>query len=280
MPALRPITFRRATAAALAAVMLLTVLPAATMAGEYIPSDAIQAAERMVLDRMNVVRANNGVGPLRMARGVRRVARDRSVSMKYQNYFGHVSPTGANAATLLNRRGVKWNSWGENIGWTVYMDVDEGPRWMVNWWKQSAPHRRNILNRNFNYAGVGIVKDGPKLLYTVVFVNQYDHTPPYAQVVGSDSVISIASTLGSTMARDVQVSWYGWDRRLSVRTSGLKGFIVQYKKVGGTWRTIRWMTTRRELTKDLRQGGHKFRVRAVDWRGNKSAWSMVKVKVS
>ncbi|RKY16109.1 MAG: hypothetical protein DRQ55_18705 [Planctomycetota bacterium] len=267
MPTFRPIPIRRAAAAALAGVMLLTLLPAATAMASTPPD--VRAAEWKVLAQMNQFRANNGLKPLRMATRVRLVARDRSRSMKSLNYFDHVSPGGATAATLMNRRGVKYAFWGENIGWTKYMGEMEGAKWMVNWWKNSPGHRRNMLNKGFNYVGIGIAKDGPKLLYTMVLVNQRDHTPPKAGLVSSHSGISL-STAGS--ARNVTVRWRGKDRPLATRTAGLRGFTVTYKRGAGNWHVLRKGTKARQLTKALAKGTHSFRVRAVDNKGNKGSW--------
>jgi hypothetical protein len=222
-----------------------------------------------VLSSMNEVRARYGLAPLRMAEGVRNVARDRSQSMQDQHYFDHVSPSGVTASTLLRRRGIGYRSWTENIGWTSYMDLTYAPEWMVSWWKDSPSHRRNMLSRDYNYAGVGITRQGAKILYTVVFVNQADHTPPRAGLVSAFSGISLASV---TPTRSVTVRWFGADRRLATRTAGLAGFTVQYRAQGGHWKLLRKLTTARQLTTRLPKGMHFFRVRAADNVGNRSQW--------
>jgi uncharacterized protein YkwD len=271
MPSFGTISIRKATTAALAAAMMLSILPAATMATGPAPGSQLPAAEQSVLKYMNKVRANQGLAPLRMAGRVRQVADQRSVSMRNQNYFGHVSPSGVNAANLLNRRGIGWINWGEAIGWTSGMTPEYGAKWMVDWWSHSPSHRKLMLSKSFNYAGIGIVKEGSKLLYTIVFVTQRDHTAPVASLVAQADVISVSSI------RDVTVAWRGKDRRLATRTAGLQGFKVQYKKFGGDWRTVRKMTNKRQISMDLDSGKHKFRVRSVDNRGNKSPWKLLRV---
>jgi|GEM_PF-3630230 len=270
MPSFRTISIRRATTAALAGAMILSLLPAATMGAYNQPPDAIKKAELTVLTQMNKLRARHGLAPLRMAGGVRLVARERSRSMRNQRYFAHVSPSGVTAATLMKRHGVRYAYWGENIGWTKYMGLQEGAEWMVDWWKDSPPHRRNMLNRGFNYAGVGVARIGEKLLYTIVFANQRDHTKPQGGVLSATAGYSPSAT-GS--GANVTVKWWGRDPRLSTRTAGLKGFIVQYKEKGDRhWTRIRKNTTDRQLTKYLSKGTHKFRVRGRDNRGNRGLW--------
>jgi len=254
--------------------MLLTIVPAATMANSPPPPE-VRTAEWKVLSYMNQVRANHGLNPLRMAGGVRLVARDRSRSMRRLNYFGHVSPTGWGAGHTLRNRHITHAFWGEAIGWTKHMGLNEGAKWMVDWWKKSTPHRRLILRSDFNYAGVGIARDGAKTLWTVVFVNQPDHTPPLAGMVGPASGVQVASS------NSVTVKWWGKDRRLSTRTAGLKNFTVQRKIAGGEWRRVLHKTTKRSVTLNLRSGDHYFRLRARDNRGNMGGWrAPLKVVVS
>ena len=136
MPTTRHILTRRAIPAALAMGMLMSILPAGmTMASDRPP--AVDRAEWDVLAEINRVRNNNGVPDLRMARGVRGVALDRSQSMKRYDYFGHVGPGGVDAGDMLRARDIPHSYWGEIIGWTVGMDLEYGAKWMVNWWKNS-----------------------------------------------------------------------------------------------------------------------------------------------
>jgi uncharacterized protein YkwD len=265
MSPIRIISVRRAAPAALVVGMLLTLLPAATFAA---PPPSVLDAEVAVLAEINQVRANHDLAPLRMTTGVRFVARDRSVSMKQHDYFDHVSPGGTDAADLLNRRDISYRYWGEIIGWTVNMGLGEGARWMVDWWKHSPVHRDIMLSRAYNYAGVGIAVEGNTVLWTVVFVNQADHTPPVASLVqrASTASLRVADTNQSV------VRWWGRDRRLAVRTAGLDSFIVQHRLPGGRWDTLLNRTTARQATWNLRPGLHFFRVRARDNMGNVGRW--------
>ncbi len=145
----------------------------------------VKAAEWKVLAQMNRLRERHGLKPLRMAGGVRLVARERSRSMKNKDYFAHTSPAGVDAGDLLRNRSVPNSFWGENIGWTKYVNLDEGPKVMVDWWKDSPGHRYNMLYKDYNYAGVGVAKDGAETYWTIVFANQRDHTPPLAGLMDS-----------------------------------------------------------------------------------------------
>ena len=281
----RHIPIRRAAPAALVAGILLSILPAATMA-ESPPPDSVLATEWDVLQEVNRVRGNHGLAPLRMDADVREVARERSRSMKRLDYFGHVSPSGQDAGYLLGSRGVGYRYWGEVIGWTRYLDLRQGGNWMVDWWKRSPVHRELMLSREFNYAGVGVAQDGTLTLWTIVFVNQADHTAPVAALVRPRSVASsgpAAAFLSSRAAAPTQVRtsadtrttirWWGRDRKLSTRTSGLQSFTLQHRVPGDDWRTVLTRTTLRQMSYYLRPGVHAFRVRARDRVGNTGGWS-------
>jgi hypothetical protein len=264
--------------------MLMSILPAVTMADA--PPDSVLATEWDVLQEVNRVRDNQGLAPLRMAGEVREVARDRSRSMKRLNYFGHVSPAGEDAGDLLGSREIGYRMWGEVIGWTRYIDLQPGSNWMVDWWKRSPVHRDLMLSRQFNYAGVGIAQDGSLTLWTIVFVNQADHTAPVAAVshpkpadtfaptaaVAAEQVGPVGAVRTSADSR-VTVRWWGRDRKLSTRTAGLQSFALQHRVPGDGWKVVKTGTTDRKASFELRPGMHAFRVRARDKVGNTGSWS-------
>ena len=78
MPTFRTISIRRAAVAALAGVMILSLLPATAMAGSTAPTKAIRQAEWRVLGDINRYRATRGLAPYRMAQQARIAARKRS----------------------------------------------------------------------------------------------------------------------------------------------------------------------------------------------------------
>lgn len=267
MPTYRHI-LTRAIPAALATGMLMSILPAGmTFAADRAP--ALERAEWAVLHEINRVRNNHGIAGVRMAGRVRGVALDRSRSMKRQNYFDHVSPSGVDAGDMLRGRDIGHRYWSEIIGWTVGLDMDIGARWMVDWWKNSPVHRNVMLSATYNYAGVGITIENGRVLWTVVFVNQADHTPPMAGLYSASSVSARGLLSASNLTT---VRWWGRDRRLSVRTAGLHSFTVQHRRPGGEWHTIRRGTKARQLTMRLSSGSHFFRVKARDNRGNTGRW--------
>jgi hypothetical protein len=265
--------------------MLLSILPAATMADD---TSTLASAESAVLREVNRIRDNHGLAKLRMDVDVQDVAGQRSGSMKRLGYFAHTSPAGLDASDLLRNRRVGYRYWGEVIGWTRHMDLDQGGRWMVEWWMHSPTHRHLLLSRNFNYAGVGIVRDGSLTLWTIVFVNAPDRTAPVAGVIGRVATARVAGWLSPaapTKARVAKanrtrpptnayttIQWWGRDRKLAMRTSGLQSFTVQHKLKGGSWHTVLKGTKARQWSWRMRPGLHAFRIKARDRAGNVGEW--------
>ncbi|MGD8486721.1 MAG: CAP domain-containing protein [Chloroflexota bacterium] len=269
MRALRQITFRRAMTAALASVMTIALLPAASM-GYNEPPKELKRAEWKALAEINHLRADRGLKPLRMAHRVRLVARDRSRDMRNNRYFGHASPTGRDAAALLARRNVRYFAGSENIGWVTFLGWKKAAASIADAWFDSPGHRANLLSSEYNYVGIGAARAGKSIYWTAIFVRQLDHTAPKAGLVASDTGLSVASGAGGR--RSVTIRWWGRDRVLQRNTAGLKGFTVQKRTAMGTWRTLRHLTSKKHLTLSLSRGTHRFRVRAIDNRGNRSNW--------
>lgn len=280
MSSIRLIPVRRAVPAALVAGMLLSILPAATMAGD---GPTIASAEPAVLHEVNRIRGNHGLAPLLMDGEVQGVAGERSGSMARLGYFGHVAPNGQDAGDLLRKRGINYRYWGEVIGWTRHMGLDEGGRWMVDWWMDSPTHRDLLLSRKFNYAGVGIVQDGSMTLWTMVLVNTADRTAPVAGVTGPVATARVAARIDLSKVTKAKrarlatatyttIQWWGRDRRLATRTSGLHSFTVQHKLEGGSWHTVLKGTKARQWAWRMRPGLHAFRIKARDRAGNVGEW--------
>lgn len=270
MPASRTITILRVATAALAAVMTLSLLPAAA-AGADEPPRVVRQAEWKALGAINNLRLDRGLKPLRMAQRVRLVARDRSRDMRTYGYFSHASPSGRDAATLLGSRNISYMAGSENIGWISFTGTwEKTARAMVQGWFGSSGHRANLLSNDYNYVGIGAARSGNAVYWTAIFVRQKDHTAPTAGMIASQTGLSLASNEAGM--RTVTIRWWGHDRALQRHTAGLKGFVVQKRKADGTWRTVRHMTRTRSLTTQLSEGTHRFRVRAVDNRGNSSGW--------
>ena len=289
MPAFRTITVNRVAVAALVAAMLVSLVPATTMAGANDASEAVREAEWGVLGAVNHYRAKRGLAPVRMAQQARLAARDRSQEMASRSYLSHSSPTGKDAASLLAKYKVSYQAGAENIGRISFFDWNSAVDGIMGGWKGSSGHNATILSKDFNYVGIGVARSSSMAYFTTIFLKQKDHTaprsgfvPPKAQPKDQAAPRSgmVAASTGITVAaredgkKRVTIRWWGRDPKIATRHSGIKRFVVQHKRVGGKkgWTTIKKNTLTHKHTLTLTQGRHKFRVRAVDRAGNVGKW--------
>ncbi len=285
MPTFRTITVNRVAVAALVTGMLLSLVPATTMAGAAEAPAAVREAEWEVLGAINHYRASRGLPSVRMAQQARVAARERSQDMRDHSYFSHSSPTGKDAASLLAKYNVRYQAGAENIGRTTFIDWDTSVGGMMGGWKGSSSHNATMLSKNYNYVGIGIARNGSSAWFTTIFLKQKDHTAPRSGFLklkdnsAPRSGMIAASTGISVRARDdgkrrVTIRWWGRDPKIATRHSGIRGFELQHKRVGGKkgWQTIKKSTLTHRLTLTVTKGRHKFRVRAVDKAGNVGKW--------
>jgi len=100
------------------------------------------------------------------------IARDYSKQMAEENFFDHFDPQGADVVVRAKKAKLKhWSKIGENLFSVERMkDFDA---FAVKNWMESPTHRQNILDKDFNTAGIGIVESGDgEIFITQVFIQR------------------------------------------------------------------------------------------------------------
>ncbi|WP_025692042.1 CAP domain-containing protein [Paenibacillus zanthoxyli] len=105
---------------------------------------------QQVVDLVNQERAKAGLAPLKALDSLNKVAAAKATDMRSNNYFDHTSPTYGSPFDMMSSFGVTYNYAGENIA-----KGQRTPEEVMNAWMNSPGHKANILNKNFNYIGVG-----------------------------------------------------------------------------------------------------------------------------
>lgn len=125
----------------------------------------LTADEQEMINLINQERAKEGRSPLTADMELVRIARLKSQDMVDNNYFSHESPTYGSPGQMLTNFGVRYNYFGENIAGNT--TVQKAHTSLMN----STGHRNNILNKNFNKIGIGIV-NSPKFgkMFTQLFI--------------------------------------------------------------------------------------------------------------
>ncbi len=108
------------------------------------------------LNLINVYRAQNGLGALRMSQAVGAAAEHHSAEMASSNYFSHTMLNGISWSQNMSNHGYTYNTYrGENIAAGSAAAYDTFMQW-----KNSPGHNANMLNGNFNTIGIGRVYGG------------------------------------------------------------------------------------------------------------------------
>jgi uncharacterized protein YkwD len=166
----------RLVAVAAASALAGAALPAAASAvplaksaqrcanADLVPTTANLAQVRSAtLCLMNAERRARGLRRLKSNSRLRTAAQRYAEEMVRKDFFGHVSPSGTTVlqrikkATYLSR--VRSYAVGENLAWgTRQLST---PAQTMRGWMNSAPHRRNILDRGFREVGIGVAIGAP-----------------------------------------------------------------------------------------------------------------------
>lgn len=120
--------------------------------------------EQEVFNLINKQRIDNGLQALKIDEEVQRVARIKAEDMVTNNYFSHESPIYGSPFNMLKSFKISYKTAGENIAGNSSNSA------AVNAWMNSSGHKANILNSNFNYTGIGVVKSSK---YGKVFVQMF-----------------------------------------------------------------------------------------------------------
>jgi uncharacterized protein YkwD len=118
---------------------------------------SISDFEREVLKYTNIEREKHGLHPLKWHDALANAARAHSQDMLENNFIGHVGSDGSTVQERIRRQGIQgFNNFGENcaLGTTRV----HTPESLVQGWMNSPGHRRNILDPQWEYLGVGIAR--------------------------------------------------------------------------------------------------------------------------
>lgn len=92
--------------------------------------------------------------PLKMSRRLTLAAQKHATDMAEKDYFSHESEDGRSWIQRIKAEGFQ-HPGGENIAYG-----QQTAREVVDAWMDSPGHRRNILDPEFRYIGIGFSRDG------------------------------------------------------------------------------------------------------------------------
>ncbi|NIS80401.1 MAG: CAP domain-containing protein [Anaerolineales bacterium] len=111
--------------------------------------------ESTLIDLINQERADQGLDPLSRKSALTAAARSHSEDMACNDFMSHTGSDGSRPADRVAAQGYSFSWIGENIyaGNGSY----NSPNQAFNWWMDSAPHRANLLNTNYQSIGIGYI---------------------------------------------------------------------------------------------------------------------------
>jgi uncharacterized protein YkwD len=145
---------------------LITLLGlTATAAAQEGEKFVITVEEKTILDETNRERAREKLPPLKIHPLLMKAARDHTKNMARQEKMEH-ELDGKGPSDRTKEVGFKSGWIGENVA------AGSGffPKDAVATWMQSKPHRENMLNKTYEYIGIGAARGASgEYYYTQVF---------------------------------------------------------------------------------------------------------------
>ena len=115
-------------------------------------SSKLTPEEQELLKLINEARKKVGVRLLKVDSKLIKTSRSKAEEMIKKNYFAHTSPTYGSPFSMMKQYGVIYRAAGENLAGNVSV------KGAFESLMKSEGHRKNILNKNFNYVGIGVVE--------------------------------------------------------------------------------------------------------------------------
>lgn len=104
-----------------------------------------------LLDETNLRRTDNGLTSLDANSQLAKAAQAKAEDMVARNYWSHTTPDGKEPWWFITNVGYNYSTVGENLAYGFDSSTNTIAGWM-----NSAPHRANLLNSNFQDVGFGI----------------------------------------------------------------------------------------------------------------------------
>ncbi len=183
---------KRKISAVLCALFMIGASGAALMPVHASAAEASAAVSQNAVDQVvalvNQERAAQGLNPLKAVPALHQAAEIRSQELVTS--FSHTRPDGRSCSTVLNDTGIAWRTTGENIAYGY-----SSPEAVMEGWMNSAGHRANILNQNFDSIGIGVISQNGVLYWTQIFTGGADFADSYQPEAIPETTVTIPETI-------------------------------------------------------------------------------------
>ncbi len=124
--------------------------------------------EAEITRRINAIRKEYEINPLKTSNLLVQLARGHSCSMAKTSRVSHRDASGETAEERVKEAGIRFTMMGENVAMTENIKgaTDE----MIHSWMKSKGHRENILTPRYAETGVGVWQKGNAFYATQLFL--------------------------------------------------------------------------------------------------------------
>lgn len=141
----------------------------------YMAPDVLRDQAKKIVSLVNELRQQKDARVLEVVPALTLSSQAKADDMAKNHYFSHTSPDGKTVASLELKYGYDYEFAGENLAMGF-----NSPKEVVDAWKKSATHYANLIDTDFNNAGIG-VKSGEYDGVTTAFVAMHFGTPRVVQ---------------------------------------------------------------------------------------------------
>lgn len=127
------------------------VLNATWHVGKAVLGYATNVSPYSLLDETNIQRSQNGEAALALNSKLAQAAQAKANDMAARNYWSHTTPDGVQPWQFISNAGYTYVAAGENLAYGF--DTSSAT---VAGWMNSATHRANVLNADYQDIGFGI----------------------------------------------------------------------------------------------------------------------------
>ncbi len=114
------------------------------------------ALEQLVFEKINAVRVQHGLSPVRFASDLQAIARLHSEDQARRNTLTHCSADGKNAGARLDAANIGWLRYGENVG--LVKGYTDPATVVVDAWLRSPGHAANVLDAQLVESAIGVAQ--------------------------------------------------------------------------------------------------------------------------
>jgi uncharacterized protein YkwD len=120
------------------------------------PQAGATAFEQSIFDRINAIRKEHSLAPVRFAGDLLPVARRHSEDQARRNTLTHVGADGRNAGARLDASQIAWVRYGENVA--LVKGYTDPVTTVVDAWMRSPGHAANVLDAQLVESAIGVAQ--------------------------------------------------------------------------------------------------------------------------